>query len=210
MRNRPVRKEGSGEELASTAALGGREDAFVGGIDLLCGGFPCDDISKAGRMQGMEGPQSSLWSEFARVIRVVRPRIVLVENVASLLVGPVGRVLGDLAALGFDAEWDCVPAAAVGARHFRDRVFILAYPRTVYLHDTDGGRRRAQEETVFAGRSFTELPAGWPTEPDVARVAHGLPPRLDRYRRERCRVIGEAVVPQVAEWIGGHIVRCLE
>jgi DNA (cytosine-5)-methyltransferase 1 len=177
------------------------------GCDLICGGFPCQDISRAGRMEGIDdGKSSSLWTQFARVLRVVRPRFALVENVARLLVGGIGTVLGDLAACGYDAEWDCVPAASVGARHFRDRVYVLAYRRPGDLDDPGGGRRRAPEETYFAGRPFAELPGGWPAEPGVGRVAHGLPRPLDRRRRRRVAALGNAVVPQVAEWIGRRIV----
>ncbi len=95
-------------------------------VDLICGGFPCTDISVAGKRLGIEGPQSGLWSEFARIIGVLRPRIVVVENVSALIVRGVERVLGDLATLGYDAIWDCIPAAAVGAPHRRDRFFLVA------------------------------------------------------------------------------------
>jgi DNA (cytosine-5)-methyltransferase 1 len=98
-------------------------------VDLICGGFPCQDISNAGKRAGIDGERSGLWSEFARIIRDLRPRYVLVENVAALLVRGIDRVLGDLAACGYDAEWDCIPAAAVGAHHIRDRLFILAYSK---------------------------------------------------------------------------------
>lgn len=96
-------------------------------VDLIAGGFPCQDISNAGRRAGIDGERSGLWREFARIIRVVRPRYVLVENAAALTVRGLGRVLGDLAESGFDAEWDCLPAAAFGADHIRDRIFILAH-----------------------------------------------------------------------------------
>jgi len=96
-------------------------------VDLICGSFPCQGISDAGKRAGFDDPRSGLWAEFARIIRELRPRYVLVENVAALLHRGLGRVLGDLAALRYDAEWECIPAAAVGAPHIRDRVFILAY-----------------------------------------------------------------------------------
>ena len=97
-------------------------------VDVLVGGFPCQDISLAGKGAGLEGARSGLWSEYARLIGELRPRYVIVENVTALLGRGFGRVLGDLAALGFDAEWDCIPASAVGAPHRRDRVWIVAYP----------------------------------------------------------------------------------
>lgn len=97
-----------------------------GSIDVICGGFPCQDISTAGKGAGIGGARSGLWSEYARIIGEVRPRFVLVENVAALLGRGLERVLGDLASLGYDAEWHCIPASAVGAPHRRDRVWIVA------------------------------------------------------------------------------------
>ena len=89
-------------------------------VDAICGGFPCQDISAAGEKAGIDGERSGLWREFARLIGELRPRVVLVENVADLLRGPeewpgawFGRVLGDLAEIGYDAEWHCIPAASV-------------------------------------------------------------------------------------------------
>lgn len=104
--------------------------------DVITGGFPCQDISVAGKGAGIaDGTRSGLWSEIARLAGELRPRYVVVENVAALLSGPgeqpggwFGRVLGDLAALGFDAEWHCIPAAYVGAPHRRDRAWLVAYP----------------------------------------------------------------------------------
>jgi DNA (cytosine-5)-methyltransferase 1 len=97
-------------------------------VDIICGGFPCQDISSAGAKAGLSGEQSGLWFEMARVVRELRPRYVVVENVADLLSRGLGTVLGDLAACGYDAEWNCLQAAAVGAPHGRDRLWIVAYP----------------------------------------------------------------------------------
>lgn len=96
-------------------------------VDLIAGGFPCQDVSLAGKGAGLDGERSGLWFEYSRIIRELRPQYVLVENVPGLLVRGIDRVLGSLASLGYDAEWACVPAAAVGAPHIRDRVFLLAY-----------------------------------------------------------------------------------
>jgi DNA (cytosine-5)-methyltransferase 1 len=102
-------------------------------VDVLCGGFPCQDLSVAGRQAGIDGRRSGLWGEYVRLVDVLRPRYVIVENVRNLLAGDrgrwFGRVLGDLAACGYDAEWDCIPACAVGAPHRRDRVWLVAYPQ---------------------------------------------------------------------------------
>lgn len=161
-------------------------------VDLVCGGFPCQDISNAGKRAGIDGERSGLWAEFARVVRELRPRYVLVENVAALLARGLGRVLGDLAASGFDAEWDCIPAAAVGAPHRRDRLFVVAYANQPRLEG------RGLRWTTPDG-------ARWGAEPDVGRVADGLPLEVDRLR-----CLGNAVVPQVAEFIGRCIAALAE
>lgn len=96
-------------------------------IDVICGGFPCQDISVAGKGAGLAGERSGLWREYARIIGEVRPKFVIVENVAALLGRGLGDVLGDLAALGYDAEWHCIPASYVGAPHRRDRLWIISY-----------------------------------------------------------------------------------
>jgi DNA (cytosine-5)-methyltransferase 1 len=96
-------------------------------VDCIIGGFPCQDISYAGKGAGLDGARSGLWYEFARIVCELEPRIVCVENVSALLTRGLDQVLGTLASFGFDAEWHCIPAAAVGAPHIRDRVFVLAY-----------------------------------------------------------------------------------
>jgi len=102
-------------------------------VDLIAGGFPCKGASTAGRRNGFDHPETVLWHEMARAVDELRPRYVLVENVAHILAlrsGAVwGTVLGDLAALGYDTVWDCLPAAAVGAPHLRDRVLAVATHR---------------------------------------------------------------------------------
>ena len=113
-------------------------------IDVIAGGFPCQDLSYAGKRAGIEGERSGLWSEFARLIGEVRPRFALMENVPGLLSAGHGRVLGDLAALGYDATWDCIPASAVGAPHRRDRVWIVAH--------SNNGQRVGSFDAVCARR----------------------------------------------------------
>ena len=299
-------------------------------VDLICGGFPCQDLSAAGRGAGIDGARSGLWAEFARIVCELRPRYVLVENVPALLTGkgkrwdraPVGRVLGDLAEAGYDAEWACLSAREFGAPHLRKRVWLLAYPardaeagpaaesgaerqrarpggaagRARELPDADRDRRaqglclaagagepswppdalgrgavalwptpkaspsgpdfaRAERPEAAAttcrprwrarscgrpptprtakagdqprrddpqrapslrregaahparggeeGRPRRRLPASqsWGAEPDVGRVADGVPARVDRLA-----ALGNALVPQIAEWIGRRIV----
>lgn len=111
----------------------------IGQIDVITGGFPCQDISTAGKQAGIaEGTRSGLWSEIVRLVSELRPQFVIVENVANLLRGPserpgawFGRVLGDLAECGYDAEWENIPASALGAPHRRERVWIVAYASIV-------------------------------------------------------------------------------
>jgi DNA (cytosine-5)-methyltransferase 1 len=288
-------------------------------VDVLAGGFPCQPVSNAGKRLGTEDARW-LWPEFARAIRALAPRYVLVENVAALLGRGFEHVITDLAALGYDAEWDCIPAAAIGAPHLRDRLWIVAYsergrpqpdrvagvlagpsgpaqgevgqrqrrrdaardrgetmadsgsrrrgsqqrdlhgrqsdaagsspdvadaPRLGEREPTDEAdsiatRREARHEPRHGGQSLAypdsdgrgpqrdvlttawiAAPSGqdtlgrgvdrripgatdagwWATEPDVGRVAHGVPHRVDRLRS-----LGNAVVPQVVEWIGRRIV----
>jgi DNA-cytosine methyltransferase len=103
--------------------------------DVITGGFPCQDISVAGKQGGIEAERSGLWSELCRLIGDIRPRFAIVENVSNLLSGPseqrggwFGKVLGDLAEIGFDAEWEVISAKDVGCPHLRERVWIVAYP----------------------------------------------------------------------------------
>ena len=95
--------------------------------DVISGGFPCTDISHAGKQAGITGEQSGLWTHLARLICEVRPRYAILENVSALLTRGMGDVIGDLAEIGYSAEWHCIPASAVGAPHQRDRIWIIAY-----------------------------------------------------------------------------------
>ena len=99
-----------------------------GDIDLICGGFPCQDISVAGRGAGIVGERSGLWNEMLRLIDETRPAWVIVENSVALRSRGLETLLRGLASVGYDAEWHCIPAAALGAPHQRDRIWIVAYP----------------------------------------------------------------------------------
>ena len=258
-----------------------------GEADVICGGFPCQDISLAGAGAGLSGERSGLYRELVRAIRLVRPRYAIVENVAALLSRGMGTVLGDMAEIGYDAEWHCIPASAVGAPHRRDRVWIVANPdgsrRAArqsatapmgygrpagtescdapdavgeQLRDQSGrrGRPRRSDQTepgddgaqehvadtvgarlegrpILAGYIAAELAAierggeisdagrdpsercgsgvgtvgernWWFSEPDVGRVANGVPARVDRLKG-----LGNAVVPQIPEAIGRAIMQ---
>ena len=278
----------------------------IGPVDLVCGGFPCQDLSVAGKGEGIRGSRSGLFYEMARVVRLVRPRHWLMENVPRILAGGGGEWFGEVLRVvaegGYDAQWDCIPAAAVGAPHRRDRVFIVAHANGGRLQrqreseykeqqspsrdqfDRRSMRRRGQGEKMadagrqeslfragenrgicpptsvaadaisdelweqsggrggqggsgapFAGFDGTSRPVAdnsrlkqrrrtepvpseqpaaqrnrkawprptgeWLPEPDVGRVAHGVPHRVDRLRG-----LGNAVVPQVATYIAQRIL----
>lgn len=253
--------------------------------DIICAGFPCQDISFAGAGAGLAGARSGLFWEVVRAISVVRPEYVILENVAALLSRGLDVVLRALAEIGYDAEWHCIPASAVGAPHRRDRIWIIAYPRgeqyeggrapisgalakelscavaDACVSDWAGGEADAfgsnadsigphrTEEHLFGevelrdeqvgqlgplgealadaasvGLSRSRQPVErcnpakdqdgeasesvhgrvgdiWCSEPNVGRVAHGIPKRVDRLR-----CLGNAVVPQIPELIGRAIL----
>jgi DNA (cytosine-5)-methyltransferase 1 len=176
-------------------------------VDVVCGGFPCQPFSLAGR-QGGTGDERWGWPWFADVVRAVRPRYVLVENVSALVrdARAFGLVLADLHALGFDAEWATVRASDFGAPHNRERVFIVAYPAGVDGIARDRMGQGGSGDAPLAARGFPSVAAHqrgrlaseWlEREPYVARLADGVPAQVDRLR-----VLGNAVVPQVAEHFG--------
>jgi DNA (cytosine-5)-methyltransferase 1 len=174
-------------------------------VDVLAGGFPCQDVSVTGFQAGIvEGSRSGLWIEFARIVGELRPRYVVVENVTGLLADGMGRVLGELSRLGYDAEWSTVSACAVGAPHTRERVFIVAYPargerETRVRHQPDGPRplQLRNGGTVSGDRA----PAWVEDVAALYRSADGIPHRVDRVT-----ALGNAVVPQVAEVVGRVIL----
>lgn len=169
----------------------------VGPVDVICGGFPCQDISEAGQGLGLDGERSGLWSEIARLASELRPRYVIVENVSALLGRGLDRVLGDLAEIGYDAVWHCIQAADVGAQHIRDRVWIVGFlPNT-------SGERLVQcwgQQLAPDGNTQRQICQRF-DQPEPLRVAHGIPRRLDRLE-----ALGNAVVPQIPEIIGRAII----
>jgi DNA (cytosine-5)-methyltransferase 1 len=179
-------------------------------VELVCGGFPCVTTSQAGLRTGADD-ERWLWPEMWRVICELRPRFVLMENPTGLLSRGMGEVLGDLAEVGYDAEWEVISAAAVGADHVRDRVWVVAYPngwgREVFRQQEP--RRVFRESRRFPDRRCARweledaatLATHWKTEPEVGRVADGVQRRVDRLG-----ALGRAAVPQVAEWIGKRIM----
>ena len=173
--------------------------------DLICGGFPCQDISFAGKGAGLDGERSGLFYEGIRIIDRLRPRWVLLENVAALLVRGLDDVLRELAQIGYNAEWHCVPAAAVGAPHRRDRIFIIGHMADTVRDGLQGHRETGKAGQASIQRAFilyrgTPRPQ-WPIGAGVCRTANGVP---DRIHRIRC--LGNAVVPQVAQFMGEIIL----
>jgi len=241
--------------------------------DVITGGFPCQDISVEGKGAGIDGERSGLWSEIARLVGEIRPRYAIMENVSALLRRGLDRVLGDLAEIGYDAEWHCITAASVGAPHRRDRIWIVAYPNSTQrergwlssgiqtrfptidggsgngdaskdvANTTDNGRALCCIKTKESGTPQGTVEGGslladtlcqrqpgqgelverssetkdregeagnvvavsefnqWRVEPNVGRVANGVPNRA-----HRLRCLGNAVVPQIPQLIGQSIL----
>jgi DNA (cytosine-5)-methyltransferase 1 len=182
---------------------------FRGSVDVVCGGFPCQDLSNAGRKAGISGERSGLYREMLRVIGECLPRYAIFENVTGLLSGERGRwfaqLLYDLAEVGYDAEWHCISAAHAGAPHRRDRVWIIAYPKcerfpkqreciSPVIKKADAYRQASRLKCDFQNRKL----------PFVCRGHDGIPSRVDRDAIKR---LGNAVVPQIPEAIGRAIMK---
>ncbi|MEE9214067.1 MAG: DNA (cytosine-5-)-methyltransferase [Candidatus Scalindua sp.] len=182
-----------------------------GKVDLLCGGFPCQDISIAGNQKGLkdengESTRSGLYDEIIRIAGVCRPRYIVLENVANLLSRAdwFGYVLGKLAEIGYDAEWEIIRASEFGLPHSRSRLFIVAYPNGSRLESLDLQKptRINPEESCRRelARAINEaIPAN-----DYARDRgdyNGVPQIMDRLR-----CLGNSLVPQIAEYIGKQII----
>lgn len=192
-------------------------------VDVICGGFPCQDVSSAGKRAGLAGARSGLWREFARVVGVIRPRWVVVENVASGATRWVDAVVRDLAELGYASLPIPLSASDVGAPHRRARVFIVARhadgdgksaraidaemgrpPRVPPDSHSDGLRQQPGGRSGARGASAQEPERiSWRLpEPDMVRVVPGVPRGLDR---TRIRALGNSVVPVCAEVVG-HVI----
>jgi len=170
-------------------------------VDLICGGFPCQDISSAHTFKdkpGVEdGRRSGLWAHFARLVGELHPLWVFAENVEAIRYAGRGlhAVLYDLACLGYDAEWRVLPARDVGAPHKRARLWLVAHANS----DREPDQSIHAQASIMSG--IRPIIRRWPDPPRGLRVANGIPNRVDRLRS-----LGNAVVPQVAEWIGRRIM----
>lgn len=185
-------------------------------VDVITGGFPCQDISVAGHQAGLgEGTRSGLWSECLRLVGELRPRYAIFENVANLLSGPserpggwFSRILSDLASIGYDAEWENIPAAAVGAPHRRERVWLMAHPPKI--------RNAGKLLCPNSEQSYAEFEARTSMLPPYSngmvtasgdytlRTGDGFPEFLGQLNG-----YGNAVVPQIPELIGNAILQAM-
>jgi DNA (cytosine-5)-methyltransferase 1 len=172
-------------------------------IDVITGGFPCQDISSAGKGAGLAGERSGLWFQLHRLIDEIRPRYALIENVSALRTRGLEVVLQGLHEIGYDAEWHCIPASYLGAPHQRDRIWIIAYP--VRIGTQVSAERQQPAEQVLgsesAARGARTHAALWSVEPRCSGVAYGVSGRVDRVNQ-----LGNAVVPQIPQMLGEAIL----
>ncbi len=190
--------------------------------NVITGGFPCQDLSSAGKRGGIEAERSGLWSEIVRLVSDLRPDFVIIENVADLLVGPTEqhgqwfcKVLTDLAQCGYDAEWENIPSCALGGWSIRERVWVLAYPNENRLqglrpisqfYPTTGARLQAERLQIYK-TNYDGLCSGIWTA-DAGRV-FGMDNELSD-RSHRIAALGNTVDPRIVEMIGGAILRSLQ
>lgn len=182
-------------------------------VDLICGGFPCQDLSRLlppGR-EGLNGKRSGLWEEYHRIIRELRPRYVLIENVAALIGDGLDRLLSHLAGLGYDAEWETLRAESFGLATPRKRLFVVAVATGIGRVQGEIFKRECFERMLAAeGRNFTpkRIEAIGHTTievPERLRVDNGVPYELPEIAHA-LKGYGNAVCPPVAKWIGERII----
>ena len=174
---------------------------WAGQVDVVSGGFPCQDVSVAGSGKGLDGERSGLWAEMSRIICEVRPEFVFVENSPALAARGLCRILGELSEMGFDAKWGVFSACALGAPHTRERLFLVANARDdgpqkgERFTRASSGERPSSRRSTIKEQVWGDAPghSWWDTEPNLDRVANGMARKLDRVR-----VIGNGQVPCVA------------
>ena len=183
-------------------------------VDVICGGFPCQDISVIGNKKGIQhGKKSSLWFEMHRVIKELRPKIAIIENVAGIRRNEIEIIVNGLSEIGYDVEWVIISAEQFGALHQRKRFFAVAYTpsrksRRMELSGMDEKKTKAwkdpftceyQAQTGFRGGGYWARPT---LEPPFLHVADGVSDRL-----ARLKALGNAIVPQCSEWVGRQIYK---
>ena len=171
--------------------------AYPGQYDVITGGFPCQDISVAGRREGItDQSRSGLFYELIRVIRLVRPKFVVMENVAAILNNGLDIVLGELSEAGYDAEWSIISASSLGAAHRRSRWWCVA---TVTNSNSEGLQRKIlskMESGIWSAKHTRRLDPNWRSyvsKPILPRGSYGLSNRVDR-----TKALGNSIVPAVA------------
>ena len=173
-------------------------------VDVICGGFPCQPFSVAGKQEG-DRDDRHLWPEMLRVISELKPAWVVGENVPGIIPIFLDEAISNLETEGYTCEAVVLPACAFDAPHRRDRIFVMAYSASNGRNQVESPIKRGagSQETVgeTTNRGISARGEGWIPEPSVGRVANGVPNRVDRLRG-----LGNAVVPQVAEFIGKVIV----
>lgn len=180
-------------------------------VDVICGGFPCQDVSIVGRGRGINGSRTGLWREVVRLAEELAPRFIILENSPKIRSRGLEQLLAALDEIGYDAEWHCIPAAHVGAPHRRDRFWLIAHresdtlgpdayilrPYSAQVHIDGSVELRDEQERVPGSLAW------WRTEPAVERVVDGPASKLDI---ARIGAIGNAVVPFIPEMIGNAIL----
>lgn len=189
-------------------------------VDLICGGFPCQDVSMAGKRKGLDGERTTLWGEMFRLICEVKPRWVVAENVPGLLSSDdgqfFGNILRDLAGGGYDAEWQVLSAAACGAPHLRQRIFLIAYPQQIRRGSTEqiisesygnmGNHIIIDSKASWNGHEINRKTEKTIRPLDYRSVIHRMDDGISSWMDEINRH-GNAVVPQVAQKIGEMILK---
>lgn len=186
-----------------------------GKIDVITGGFPCQDLSIAGRKAGLQGARSGLWGAMFKLIGIHRPKYVIIENVANLLAGPpespgqwFGTLLTDLASIGYDAQWHIIPASAVGAGHHRQRAWIIAYPNQKLWNVPEKifnqlslqiSKRRTPRQVLSLLANFKQISIN-EIYPDHRKL-DGISKAVDSLER-----LGNSIMPQISEMIGYAIL----
>lgn len=189
---------------------------YEGKVDVITGGFPCQDLSRSGRKAGLQGSRSGLWGgAMLRIIGEIRPQYIIIENVADLIVGPgdepgqwFATLLSDLAGVGYDAQWHIIPASAVGAGHHRQRVWIIAYPNQVMWDVPERifnqlslqiSKRRTPRSVLSLLAHYKQISIN-EVYPDHRKL-DGISRAVDSLER-----LGNTVQPQIPEMIGNAIL----
>jgi DNA (cytosine-5)-methyltransferase 1 len=179
--------------------------------NVICGGYPCQPFSGAGKRLGTDDPRH-LWPWVRTAISEIRPDYAILENVRGHVTMGGTAVIGDLADIGYDAQWRVVSAAGMGAPHRRDRLIIVAYPTQLHgdvfnnyptsgMEPRTSTKLRNNRRAAGVAQRTSNTRTYWSVEPNMGRMVNGVPNRVDRLRG-----LGNAVVPQVAEYVGRLIV----